>query len=113
MKEIKGSNRHPDSLRIEEEFIPIDTRTLDSKNRITLGGKLYGLLVNKMKVDSYKIFIGKKGDILLRPSVSIPSKEAWVYKNPEVIGKIRKGIGEAREGKTEKINDLEKFLGNL
>lgn len=113
MKEAKNANKNRDILRIEDEFIPIDTRPLDSKHRITLSGKIYRFLEGKMKIDSYKIFIGRGGDILLRPSVSIPSKEAWVYKNPEVIGKIRKGIEEAKEGKTEKVDDLEKFMDNL
>ena len=113
MKTMKGSKKDREVLEIREEFMPVDTRPLDSKHRITLGGRLYKLLMSKMKIDSYKVFIGKGGDILLRPAVSIPSSEAWVYQNPEVIGKIRKGLEEAGEGKTEKVDDLEKFLGNL
>lgn len=113
MKTIKGSKKNQEVLEIKEEFISVDTRPLDSKHRITLGGRLYRLLMSKMKIDSYKVFVGKGGDILLRPAVSIPSSEAWVYRNPEVIGKIRKGLEEAEEGKAEKVNDLEKFLGNL
>lgn len=113
MKKIKDSKKNQEVLEIREEFIPVDTRSFDSKHRITLGGRLYRLLISKMKIDSYKVFIGKGGDILLRPEVSIPSSEAWVYQNPEVIGKIRKGIEEAGEGKIEKVDNLEKFLGNL
>jgi len=45
--------------------------------------------------------------------VSIPISEAWVYKNPEVIGNIRKGLQEAGEGKTEKVSDIEGFLNSL
>ena len=80
---------------------------------ITLGGRLYRLLISKMKIDSYKVFVGKGGDILLRPAVSIPSSEAWVYRNPKVIGRIRQGLEEAGKGKTEKVQDLEKFLSYL
>ncbi len=113
MKIIKGSKKNQEVLEIREEFMPVDTRPLDSKHRITLGGRLYRLLMSKMKIDSYQVFVGKGGDILLRPAVSIPSSEAWVYQNPEVICKIRKGIEEAGEGKTEKVNNLEKFLSGL
>lgn len=113
MKTIKGSKKNQEVLEIREEFMPVDTRPLDSKHRITLGGRLYRLLMSKMKIDSYKVFVGKGGDILLRPAVSIPSSEAWVYQNPEVIGKIRKGLEEAGEGRKEKVNDVEKFLDNL
>lgn len=113
MKTMKSLKKNQEVLEIREEFVPVDTRHLDSKHRITLGGRLYRLLTRKMKIDSYKVFVGKGGDILLRPEVSIPSSEAWVYQNPEVIGKIRKGVEEAGEGKLEKVNDLDKFLGNL
>ena len=113
MKTMKGSRKDQEVLEIKEEFMPVDTRPLDSKHRITLGGRLYRLLMGKMKIDSYKVFVGKGGDILLRPAVSIPSSEAWVYQNPEAIGRIREGLKEAGEGKTEKVQDLEKFLGDL
>lgn len=113
MKTMKSLKKNQEVLEIREEFVSVDTRPLDSKHRITLGGRLYRILMSKMKIDSYKVFVGKKGDILLRPAVSIPSSEVWVYQNPEVIGKIRKGLEEAGEGKVEKVTDLEKFLGSL
>ena len=98
---------------IHEEFIPYQTKPLDSKYRITLGNRLTRLLGRRMKAEAYQIFVGRNGDILLRPSVSIPSSEAWAYQNPEVIGKLRKGLQEAGEGKIERIDDLESFLGKL
>ncbi len=113
MISIKGLKNKQEVLEIKEKFMPVDTRPLDSKHRITLGGRLYKLMMSKMKIDSYRVFVGKEGDILLRPAVSIPSSEAWVYRNPEVIGKVRKGLEEAREGKTEKVDDLKEFLDNL
>ena len=113
MKTVKDLVRKQDVVEIKEKFLPVDTRLLDSKHRITLGGRLYKLMMSKMKIDSYQVFVGKSGDILLRPAVSIPSSEAWVYKNPGVIGKIRKGLQEAGEGKTEKVSDVEGFLNNL
>ena len=100
-------------IDIHEEFIPYHAKPLDSKHRITLGGKLTSALGNRMKVDAYMIFIGREGDILLRPTVSISSNEAWVYRNPKVIGSVRKGLEEAREGKAERIDDLDSFLENL
>lgn len=113
MKTTKAARQKKGVVEIKEKFMPIDTRPLDSKHRITLGGRLQRLMMSKMKIDSYQIFIGKGGDILLRPAVSIPSSEAWVYNNPEVIRKVRKGLQEAGEGKTEKVSDLEAFLSGL
>ncbi len=113
MKTIKTSDRKKEVVEIRETFMPVDTRPLDSKYRITLGGRLQKLIMSKMKVDSYQVFVGKDGDILLRPAVSIPSSEAWVYRNPEVIGKVRQGLKDAAEGKVEKFDNLEVFLNNL
>ena len=66
-----------------------------------------------MNIDSYQVFVGKEGDILLRPAVSVPSNEAWIYRNSEVIGKVRRGLKEAAGGKVEKADDLEGFLNDL
>ena len=113
MKTMKAAQRKKQTLEVREMFMLVDTRPLDSKHRITVGGKLQKLMSGKMKIDSYQVFIGKEGDILLRPAVSVPSNEAWVYRNPEVIGKIRQGLKEAAEGKIEKADDLEGFLSDL
>ena len=113
MKTMKASLKKREVVEIKEKFMSIDTRPLDSKHRITLGGRLQRLMMSKMKIDSYQVFVGKSGDILLRPAVSIPSSEAWVYRNPEVIGKIRKGLLEAGASKVEKVDELEGFLDNL
>ena len=114
MKTLKSrSKTKKETVDIHEEFIPYQTKPLDSKYRITLGNKLTMLIGKRMNAEAYQIFVGRNGDILLRPSVSIPSNEAWVYQNPEVIGKLRKGLQEAREGKTERVEDLESFLEKL
>ena len=114
MKTIKShSKAKKETVDIHEEFIPYQTKLLDSKYRITLGGRLSKLIGRRMNAEAYQIFVGRNGDILLRPSVSIPSNEAWVYQNPQVIGKVRKGLQEAREDKTERVDDLESFLEKL
>ncbi len=114
MRTIKSRSRsQKEAIDIHEEFIPYQTKPIDSKYRITLGGRLTKLLGKRMNAEAYQIFIGRNGDILLRPSVSIPTSEAWIYQNPEVIGKLRKGLKEVREGKTERVDDLESFLEKL
>lgn len=114
MKTVKyNSKTKKETIEIREEFVPYQTKMLDSKHRITLGGKLTRLLGSRMKAEAYQVFIGKDGDILLRPAVSIPSNEAWVYKNPEVIGRLRRGLREAKEGKTEHVKDVGSFLEEL
>jgi hypothetical protein len=114
MKKHKSFDRSKNEIvDIHEEFMPYQTKPLDSKHRITLGGRITGLLGRRMKAEAYQIFVGRNGDILLRPAVSIPSNEAWVYQNPVAIGKLRKGLQEAGEGKNERVDDLESFLRKL
>ncbi|RKY30791.1 MAG: hypothetical protein DRP74_06240 [Candidatus Omnitrophota bacterium] len=95
---------------ISEKFKEVDVKTVDSKNRISLGEKVLRLFT---KVDAFKVFVGKEGDILLRPMVNIPSREAWIYQNPKVLNQIRQGLAEAQQGKTEKAEDLDDFLEGL
>jgi hypothetical protein len=114
MKTKKTRNkREKELVDVHEKFILYLTKPLDSKNRITLGGRLTRLIGRRMNVEAYQIFISRSGDILLRPSVSVPASEAWVYQNPEVVKKVRKGLEEAREGKTERVDDLNSFLDSL
>jgi len=101
------------AIEIHEAFMPYQTKALDSKHRITLGGKLTKVLGKKLNAEAYQIFVCRNGDILLRPTVSIPSNEAWVYQNPAVIGKLRKGLRDVQEGKTERVSDLDAFLDKL
>jgi hypothetical protein len=102
-----------EKIRIAEEFVPVDTKFIDSKNRITLGGKIMKFVGKHLKFDSYQVFLSTAGDILLRPSISIPSSEAWIYENPKVIRQIRKGLNEAKEGKIKEVDNLDEFLDKL
>ena len=98
---------------INGKFIPAGIRTFDSKNRITIGEKIAKLISTQARVDGFQIFYSEEGDILLRPMVSIPSKEAWIYQHSKVLGSIRQGLAEAKQEKTEKVENLEEFLEDL
>ncbi len=98
---------------IHEKFISVDVKTLDSKKRISLGEKVLKMLADKFPTKSFKVYVGEDGDILLRPVVTIPSKEAWIYENPTVLEEIRKGLSEANQEKLKKVKNLEDFLEKL
>ena len=101
------------SIEVNEEFTAYGMKQLDSKDRISLGGKLKKMIGNDMALDGFQVFVGKDGDILLRPSVSVPVNEAWIYKNPEVIGALRKGLEDAKAGRLIRVDYLESFLKKL
>lgn len=98
---------------IDEKFKSAGTRTIDSKNRITLGEKIMKLNSTQTEADKFQIFFNEEGDILLRPMVSIPVREAWIYQNPQVLSSIRQGLTEAKREKTEKVENLGEFLEDL
>ena len=50
---------------------------------------------------------------MVRPIVLIPKSDAWIYRNPKVIGRIRQGLKDAAQGKLEKVENLKIFLKNL
>ncbi len=98
---------------LNERFVSMGIKTVDSKNRMNLGGKVIEIVSKIANVDAFEIFIGVAGDILLRPVVNVPSREAWIYQNPKVLKQIRKGLAEAKAGKVEKVENLNDFFENL
>ena len=93
--------------------MPVETKAMDSKNRVVLGNKVKRALENRIKVDAFQICVGKDGDILLRPTTNIPSRETWLYKNPKALEKVKKGLENVSKGKVKKVTDLDNFLESL
>jgi ABC-type nitrate/sulfonate/bicarbonate transport system substrate-binding protein len=81
----------------EQERLVLIARDIrpDAKKRVTLGKAMTGL-DEDVRFDMY---LNESGQILLDPQVSIPASEAWLYRNPEAIDAVRRGLQEAAEGK--------------
>ena len=84
------------SVKINDEFQEIGTRTIDSRNRLTVGELVQGL----KRVRVYK---NKLGEILIKPVVEIPASELWLFQNKEAFGSVQKGLKEMSEGKISKL----------
>ena len=67
----------------------------DSKNRVVLTPGL----PNGWHVDGFNVFLNDSGEIKLEPVVKIPAKEAWLYKNPEALASVDRGIKDALAGR--------------
>jgi len=89
-----------DVLKISDEFQEIDTRTIDDRNRITLGELVKG----SKRVRLYR---NRRGEVLLQPVVEIPVSELWLFENKEAMESIKKGLKDAGEGKISKLNPAE------
>jgi hypothetical protein len=77
----------------------------DAKKRVTLGKALTGL-EEDVRFDVYRT---GEGQIILDPQVSVPASEAWLYRNPEAIAAVRRGLQEAAEGKTVSLGSFASY----
>ncbi|HYN43180.1 MAG TPA: hypothetical protein VE129_15495 [Thermoanaerobaculia bacterium] len=74
----------------------------DTKKRLTLGKALAGLDPD-VRFDVYR---NEAGQIVLDPRVSIPAREAWLFRNPEALAAVRRGLDEAAQGKTRPLGSF-------
>lgn len=73
-------------------------KQVDSKGRITLDREYAGYT---MLVETRK-----DGTIVLRPAVTVPANEAWLWKNKRALALVLGGLDEARERKSADAPDL-------
>ncbi len=85
------------TVRINDEFKEVDTRTIDDRNRLTLGELLKG----SKRVRLYK---NKRGEVLVQPVVEIPASEIWLFQDKEALENVKKGLKDAAEGRISKLN---------
>ncbi len=89
------------TIKIHDEFEEIDTRTMDSRNRLTIGEFAQGF-------NRVRLYKNKKGEILLRPVVEIPASELWLFQNKQAFKDVQEGLRDLSEGKISRI-DLDKM----
>ncbi len=72
----------------------------DDRKRLALGPAL----PSESESVWYRVYKNDLGQILLDPVKLVPAYELWLYKNPERIAAIKKGIKQIEQGKVVKIN---------
>ena len=70
----------------------------DSKRRVVLPASL----VSEDIV--YHVYSNEAGQILLDPQVMVPASEAWLFRNPEALASVKRGLVDAAEGRISKID---------
>src|SRR5438477_11801886 len=73
-------------------------KLVDSKGRIVLDKSYAGAT---MLVDQRQ-----DGTIVLRPAVTVPADEAWLWKNKKALDMVQEGLAEARQGRHVAAPDL-------
>jgi len=72
----------------------------DSKNRVVLTPGLS----NGEQIDGFNVFLNDSGEIKLEPVVKIPAKELWLYKNPQALESVNRGIKQALAGEVAPLS---------
>lgn len=67
---------------------------MDDKYRICLGSFLSK--EEREQSSSFRISRQEDGKIVLDPLVEIPAREHWIYKNPEALASLMRGIEDAK-----------------
>lgn len=86
------------TIYIKDDFQELATKTIDGRERIALGKYFAG------RYKRVRIYKNKAGEILLQPVVEIPASEMWLYQNKKALSSVRKGLKQAKEKKTSKLN---------
>ena len=74
----------------------------DSKGRITLGKLAEG-------VSSFRAQQMEDGSIVLHPYAEIPAREHWIFKNPEALASLKRGLADAAAGRVHDLGDFSKY----
>lgn len=85
------------TIKIHDDFQKIDTRTIDSRNRLTIGELAQGF-------NRVRLYKNKTGEILLRSVVEIPASELWLFQNKEALESVQKGLKDISERKISKFD---------
>ena len=96
---------------LDKHFEPVGEGALDKKNRVPVTkalGALRDLFGEDLSQLRFRIASNKAGQILLSPEVTVPAHEAWLYKNPGALTKVRTGLAQAARGKLRALGSFAK-----
>ena len=84
-------------LKVDDKFQEIGTRTIDDRNRLTLGEFMKGS-------KRVRLYINERGELFLQPVVEVPASEVWLFQNKQAIESVKKGLKDAAGGQISKLN---------
>ena len=76
----------------------------DDKGRISLGHLADS--VSRFSVVEDK----KHHRIILEPYTEIPAREAWLFKNPKALKKVKQGLKESAENQVYDLGSFDEYL---
>lgn len=91
----------PNTAVLDENFELYGETTLDERKRITLTKAtevLRELFHEEPAKLRFAVYVNKVGQILLSPETVIPLHEAWLFKNPNALHSVLRGIEQVKTG---------------
>ena len=77
------------------QFCPTpSTLTVDSEGKLSLGLSFKEQITNQ----NYRVLVNDVGQILLDPLTNVPEQERWLWKNPEALASLERGLKQAASG---------------
>ena len=86
---------------MDEEFEEVKTVSLDARGRVAIG--------TAGATRQYSVARNRHGQILLTPVVQVPEYEMWLWKNPEALGAVRRGLEDEVAGRVHNIGSFAEF----
>ncbi len=84
------------TIQIADEFVESETKTLDERNRVSLGKIAKG-------IKRVRLYRNKVGEIFIQPLAEIPASELWLYRNKKALASVKKGLRDATRRRVSKI----------
>ena len=85
-----------------------DKVRMDAKQRICLSGIL--TKEERETFSSFRVY-RESGKIILEPLVEVPAKSEWIYKKPEAMGSLQRGLEDIKEGRVSELDrDFSEFI---
>ena len=101
---------------LSEKFERIGETGFDERKRVSLSKVMdhlneilrhaYG--EQKASELRFVIYSNDVGQILLSPEIGVPLHEAWLYRNPEALASVRRGLEQAAQGKVRQLESFAK-----
>jgi len=84
----------------KQEFREVTVVKADDKKRIT---------VKVADSKYYAIYINEDGQIFLDPRTFIPTREAWLHKNPKALKAVLEGLKQSAAGEATEMESMAQY----
>ena len=77
-------------------FKKVDSVAADSRGRVTLSKQIQQLHTRiQIANGRFNVYVNDAGQIVLDPTMEIPVREQWIYKNPKALKALQRGLASA------------------